>query len=204
MPKPLQFNGTLIKQLTTAAISRWQLLALCAVVVLAGFGIVQYQRAAAERAQDEEEERWASGPQAEQSSGPSYSPRPGDAASAAQKRHARALLKPREVNAAWYDVPDDSLAKRRAGERELTAAHNRLPIGTLVRVTHLKNGKSVVVRITDRGIRDQRVKIDLCKQAAEELEMVRKGIARVRMEVMPEEYAGGAAGGDSYTAAPHP
>lgn len=92
-----------------------------------------------------------------------------------------------EVNAAWYDVPAKSLAKRRAGVQELTAAHNRLPLGTLIRVTHLENGKSVVVRITDRGIRDRRVKLDLCKEAAEELEMVKKGIARVRLEVVREE-----------------
>jgi rare lipoprotein A len=88
--------------------------------------------------------------------------------------------------AAWYDVPVDSLARRRAGVEELTAAHNKLPLGTLVRVTHLKNGKNVLVRITDRGIHDRRVKIDLCKEAAEELEMVRKGFAKVRIEVLDD------------------
>ena len=104
--------------------------------------------------------------------------------------------------AAWYDVPDESLAKRRAGTHELTAAHNRLPIGTLVRVTHVENGKSVIVRITDRGIRDRRVKLDVCKEAAAQLEMLRKGFARVRMEVVPEEH--GAAPAESHTAAPQP
>src|SRR3954452_18947151 len=39
------------------------------------------------------------------------------------------------VRAAWYDVPPDSLARRRAGVEELTAAHNKLPLGTLVRVS---------------------------------------------------------------------
>ena len=57
-----------------------------------------------------------------------------------------------EGNAVWYHVPPKSLAKRRATKDELTAAHNRLPLGTRVRVTHLKNGKSVVVRITDRAL----------------------------------------------------
>ena len=108
--------------------------------------------------------------------------------------------KPREVLAAWYDVPEDSLAKRRAGTEEFTAAHNRLPIGTLVRVTHLKNGKSVLVRITDRGINASRIKIDLCKEAAEQLDMVSKGIARVRMEVLAE--TNGSSLADSQTAAP--
>ncbi len=93
----------------------------------------------------------------------------------------------RIVNAAWYEVPLLSLAYRRAGPGEFTAAHNRLPIGSRVRVTHLGNGKSVVVRITDRGISDRRVKIDLCKGAAQELGMIGEGIARVRMEILPEE-----------------
>lgn len=113
---------------------------------------------------------------------------------------------PSDVTAAWYEVPDDSLAKRRAGLEELTAANNRLPIGTLVRVTHLANGKSVDVRITDRGITDRHVKLDLCKEAAEKLGMVSKGVARVRMQVIEEEpkiagEAGGSASPDTQTAA---
>jgi rare lipoprotein A len=96
--------------------------------------------------------------------------------------------KSREGLATWYDVPDESLAKRRAVGNELTAAHNRLPLGTLVRVTHLKNGKSVIVRITDRGITDRKVRLDVCKEAAEQLGMVTKGVARVRMEIVPDEH----------------
>ena len=91
-----------------------------------------------------------------------------------------------EGYAVWYDVPDSSLAKRRAGKDELTAAHNRLPLGTLVRVTHLKNNKSVVVRITDRGIGNRRFAIDLCKEAAERLGMLSEGQAKVRLEILPE------------------
>jgi hypothetical protein len=92
-----------------------------------------------------------------------------------------------EGDAVWYRVPADSLAKRRAGKDELTAAHNRLPLGTLVRVTHLANGKSVIVRITDRGITSRRVLIDLCKEAAEQLGMISQGSARVRLEVLPDD-----------------
>jgi rare lipoprotein A len=94
-----------------------------------------------------------------------------------------------EGNAVWYKVPPNSLAKRRAGKDELTAAHNRLPLGTRVRVTHLKNGKSVVVRITDRGITKRRVLIDLCKEAAEKLDMVHEGSARVSLEILPDDKA---------------
>jgi rare lipoprotein A len=89
-----------------------------------------------------------------------------------------------EGYAVWYVVPANSLAKRRAGIGELTAAQNRLPLGTMVRVTHLGNGKSVTVRITDRGITDRHALIDLCKEAAEKLGMVHDGSARVRLDVL--------------------
>jgi rare lipoprotein A len=92
-----------------------------------------------------------------------------------------------EGMAVWYPVPQNSLAKKRAGKDELTAAHNKLPFGTKVRVTHLKNGKNVVVRITDRGITKRHAVIDLCKEAAEQLDMIREGSARVRLEVLPED-----------------
>lgn len=88
--------------------------------------------------------------------------------------------------AAWYDVPLNSLARRRAKPEELTAAHNRLPLGTLVRVTRLSNGRSVLVRITDRGITNRRAKIDICKEAAGQLGMLREGFTRVRLEIVPE------------------
>jgi len=94
-----------------------------------------------------------------------------------------------EGNAVWYKVPPNSLAKRRAGKDELTAAHNLLPLGTRVRVTHLKNGKNVVVRITDRGISKRGVVIDLCKEAAEKLDIIHEGSARVSLEILPEDKA---------------
>ena len=91
--------------------------------------------------------------------------------------------------ASWYPVPPNSLAKKRAGNDELTAAHNRLPLGTKVRVTHLKNGKNVIVRITDRGNFKRHGIIDLCKEAAEKLDMIREGSARVRLEILPDDKA---------------
>ena len=99
------------------------------------------------------------------------------------------LTPPKKIEgvAKWYNVPPNSLAKRRAGKDELTAAHNRLPIGTKVRVTQIANGKSVVVRITDRGITDRGSLIDLCKEAAAQLDMLREGSARVRLEVLPDD-----------------
>ncbi|MGI8819821.1 MAG: septal ring lytic transglycosylase RlpA family protein [Chthoniobacterales bacterium] len=125
-----------------------------------------------------------------------------DQTTAAQSGEATHPRRAREVNAAWYEVPKDSLARRRAGPEEMTAAHNKLPFGTMVRVTRLQNGKSVLVRITDRGITDRRVKLDLCKEAATELEMVSEGVARVRMEVVSE--ANGASPPEMRSPAPSP
>ena len=91
--------------------------------------------------------------------------------------------------ATWYKVPRNSRTKQRAGNNELTAANNRLPFGTKVRVTHLANGKNVVVRITDRGVYRRGTVIDLCKEAAEKLDMLREGSARVRLEILPDDKA---------------
>ena len=67
---------------------------------------------------------------------------------------------------------------------KLTAAHRTLPFGTRVRVTNLGNGKTVVVTITDRGpFRRNRV-IDVSERAARELDFVRAGTARVRIDIV--------------------
>ena len=67
---------------------------------------------------------------------------------------------------------------------KLTAAHRTLPLGSRVRVTNLRNGESVVVRINDRGpFHGQRV-IDLSKGAARKIGMLRRGTARVRLELV--------------------
>lgn len=75
---------------------------------------------------------------------------------------------------------------------EMTAAHRTLPFGTTVRVTRLSNGRSVEVRINDRGpFGDNRRVIDLSWAAAKELRMLREGVVPVRVEVLtvPERSA---------------
>ncbi len=69
---------------------------------------------------------------------------------------------------------------------KLTCAHRSLPLGTMLKVTNPKNGKSVVVKVTDRGPHQRRLLIDLSRKAAEELDMVRQGVAEVVVEVMPK------------------
>lgn len=67
---------------------------------------------------------------------------------------------------------------------QLTAAHKTLPLGTPVIVTHVNNGKSVQVTINDRGPFVRGRIIDLSYAAAQALEMVEEGVAKVRVEVL--------------------
>ena len=66
----------------------------------------------------------------------------------------------------------------------LTAAHRSLPFGTKVRVTNMNNGRSVVVRINDRGPFAKGRIIDLSAGAARTLNMINSGVAPVRVEVL--------------------
>ena len=66
----------------------------------------------------------------------------------------------------------------------LTAAHLSLPFGSLVKVTNMRNGKTVVVRINDRGPHVKGRIIDLSKAAAKKIGIGRAGTARVSLEVL--------------------
>lgn len=70
---------------------------------------------------------------------------------------------------------------------ELTAAHKTLQIPSLVRVTNLENGRSLVVRVNDRGPFKRGRIIDLSKRSAELLGFKNKGTAKVRVQVLSEE-----------------
>lgn len=67
---------------------------------------------------------------------------------------------------------------------DFTAAHRTLPFNTKIRVLNLENGRSVVVRVNDRGpFKDDRV-LDLSLGAAKELGLIENGTARVRIEIL--------------------
>ena len=66
----------------------------------------------------------------------------------------------------------------------MTAAHKTLPFGTKVRVTYPRNGRSVVVRINDRGPFIKGRHIDLSRGAAQKLGMISSGHARVKMDIV--------------------
>jgi len=87
----------------------------------------------------------------------------------------------------WYGPDFDGKATS-SGEiydmHALTAAHKTLPMNTIVKVTSRDNGKSVVVRINDRGPFVGTRIIDLSNKAAHQIDMVRKGTANVRLEII--------------------
>ncbi len=128
---------------------------------------------------------------AKRSSNVPETPAPQPAASASKRNKPAAAPAPsgytEEGNASWYGVPFHG---RRASNGEiydmykLTAAHRTLPFETMVRVINLNNGKSTVVRITDRGpFVDNRI-IDLSFAAAREVDSVGAGVVPVRVEVL--------------------
>ena len=69
-------------------------------------------------------------------------------------------------------------------QHAMTAAHPSLPFGTKVKVTNLENGRSVVLRINDRGPFAKRRIIDVSRHAAEHLGFRDAGVAKVRVEVI--------------------
>ena len=89
--------------------------------------------------------------------------------------------------ASWYG-PGFYGRTTASGERfrkgTLTAAHRTLPFGTRVRVTNLSNGRSVVVRINDRGPFKYHRVIDLAHGAASQLKMMQAGEVPVKLEIL--------------------
>jgi len=89
--------------------------------------------------------------------------------------------------ASWYGSVLNG-HRTASGERfdmyAMTACHPTLPFGTIVRVVDLKNKRSVVVRINDRGILDEGRIIDLSYAAAQELKITKAGLAPVALEVI--------------------
>lgn len=89
--------------------------------------------------------------------------------------------------ASWYGEPfhgRTTASGERYDQEGLTAAHRTLPFGTWVRVENLENGRSVRVRVTDRGpFVDDRI-IDLSRAAARNLGLLGPGTGRVRIEVV--------------------
>ena len=91
--------------------------------------------------------------------------------------------------ASWYAIQNATASGEAMDEDDLTAAHPSLPLGTQVLVENLDNGRSIVVRINDRGPFTPNRIIDLSKAAAERLGMVAQGVATVRVSRLEGDVA---------------
>jgi|KBSMisStaDraftv2_1062788.scaffolds.fasta_scaffold286702_2 rare lipoprotein A len=69
-------------------------------------------------------------------------------------------------------------------QKKLTAAHNSLPLGTWIRVTNLRNKKTVIVRVNDRLHHRNTRLVDLSREAAKRLGYISNGLAKVKVEVL--------------------
>jgi len=131
---------------------------------------------------------------ASESARKSTPPSPPRSGAAAKRRRDNSIPVPagyeEKGEASWYGVPFHG---RQASNGEiydmnkLTAAHRTLPFETMVRVTNEKNGKSTVVRITDRGPFVNNRIIDLSYAAAREIDSIGPGVVPVRLEVLSTE-----------------
>jgi rare lipoprotein A len=86
--------------------------------------------------------------------------------------------------ASWYSMTSRTASGERCNPNALTAAHRTLPFGTRVKVENIGNGRSVVVRINDRGPYARGRIIDLTKAAARQLGILGSGTAHVRLTVL--------------------
>lgn len=115
--------------------------------------------------------------------------------------------KPYQINGVWY-YPSEDYGYDETGvgswygpdfhgkptangeifdQNGLTAAHRTLPMPSLVRVTNLENGRSIMVRVNDRGPFAHGRIIDLSRRSAQLLGFERQGTAKVRVQIVPEE-----------------
>ncbi|MGY4570050.1 septal ring lytic transglycosylase RlpA family protein [Bradyrhizobium sp. USDA 3256] len=86
--------------------------------------------------------------------------------------------------ASFYSEEQPTASGEKFDGRELTAAHPTLPFGTRLRVTDVKSGRSVTVRVNDRGPYVPGRIVDVSHSAAQSLGMIGKGITNVRLDVV--------------------
>jgi len=86
--------------------------------------------------------------------------------------------------ASFYTEGTETASGERFDTHELTAAHPTLPFGTRLRVTNVNTGRSVTVRVNDRGPYVPGRVVDVSYSAAEALGMVKGGVAKVRLDVV--------------------
>ena len=99
--------------------------------------------------------------------------------------------------ASWYDLEAKTASGEAMDGEALTAAHPSLPFGSKVTVANLDNGRSVVVRINDRGPFSKGRIIDVSRAAAEKLGMIGTGVARVSVNPVDDAVVSASASDDA-------
>jgi rare lipoprotein A len=86
--------------------------------------------------------------------------------------------------ASFYAEGSETASGEKFNPNELTAAHPTLPFGTRLRVTNIANGRSVTVRVNDRGPFVAGRKVDVSYSAAERIGIIDQGVAKVKLDVV--------------------
>ena len=86
--------------------------------------------------------------------------------------------------ASFYGEGSETASGEKFDPKGLTAAHPTLPFGTRLRVTNVANGRSVIVRINDRGPFVAGRAVDVSPSAAERIGIVERGVAKVKLDVV--------------------
>lgn len=89
--------------------------------------------------------------------------------------------------ASFYSYGGQTASGEQFDPGKLTAAHRTLPFGTRLQVTNLDSGRSVVVRVNDRGPFIQGRVVDVSYEAARKLDLLESGIAKVKVEVLSRQ-----------------
>ena len=105
-------------------------------------------------------------------------------ASVAARRDAGGIKTASHGVASFYTEGTKTASGEKFNPLEMTAAHPTLPFGTKLRVTNVASGKSVTVRVNDRGPYVQGRVVDVSYSAADALGMVGKGVAKVKLDVV--------------------
>jgi rare lipoprotein A len=86
--------------------------------------------------------------------------------------------------ASFYDHDTETASGDKFDPTQLIAAHRSLPFGTRLRVANLANGRSVIVRVNDRGPYIRGRSVDVSSSAAEALQMTERGVVKVKLDVV--------------------
>lgn len=153
--------------------------AITVTVVGAAVGLAQADPGTAKAGDIEQANRETAEPASRSQARPSPSPRRAEA-------HAKKLrtVITGSCEASFYDEPQGTASGERFDPDAMTAAHKTWKMGTRVRVTNPRNGKSVVVRINDRGPYIEGRCLDLSRAAFAAIEAPSRGVAPVRYEVL--------------------